>query len=64
MSRKRFLWSAGSLCIVPAIIAAVASHRAGAKPAPVARKSTAVVDVTRGSPASTITSHAAVVFPH
>ena len=55
MSRKRILWSAFSVCIVLAIIAVVASHRAGAKSAPEAPKLAAVVDVTRGSLASTLT---------
>lgn len=55
MSRKRILWSALSLCLVLAVIAVLFLHRAGAKPAPPAPRAAAVVDVTRGQIASSLT---------
>ena len=56
MSRKRILWSALALCLVLVAVAGVFLHRAGAKPASqAAPKAAAVVDVTRGTLASSLT---------
>lgn len=55
MSRKRILWSVLSLFTVLAIIAVFTLRRASAKAAPAAPRAASVVDVTRGSLASSIT---------
>lgn len=55
MSRKRILWSALALCLVLAVVAGVFLHRAGAKPAAPAPRSAAVIAVTRGTLASSLT---------
>lgn len=55
MLRKRILWGAVFVCIVLASIAVVVSHRAAAKAAPEAPPGAAVVDVARGSLASSLT---------
>jgi RND family efflux transporter MFP subunit len=54
MSRKRILWSAVVVCVVLAIVAVVV-HRRGGKPAPDGPRAAAVVDVTRGTLASSLT---------
>ncbi len=55
MSRKRILWSAAVLCLILAVVAAVSLHKAGAKPTPAAPRAASVVEVTRGTLASTFT---------
>lgn len=55
MSRKRIFWSALAVCLVVAAVSGVFLHRAGAKPAPAVQKAASVVEVTRGTLASTLT---------
>lgn len=53
--RRRILWSAVALCLILAAASALFLHRVGAKPAPAGPRAAAVVDVTRGTLASTLT---------
>jgi RND family efflux transporter MFP subunit len=55
MSRKRILWSALAVCLVVAAVSVVFLHHAGAKPAPAAPHAASVVEVARGTLASSLT---------
>ncbi len=56
MSRKRILWSALFLCLILAVVATLSLHHAAAREAPAAQpRAAAVVAVTRGTLASSLT---------